>query len=110
MADIVVTTGFEVEGHQIARYLGVVRGITVRRTNWAQTFFSWLRGVFGGRIKAWVQMCDISRQEAFNEMVAHAESLGANAIIGMRYDSGEVAGLAEVLAYGTAVVIEPRPK
>ena len=110
MADIVVTTGFEVEGHQIAKYLGVVRGITVRRTNWAQTFFSWLRGVFGGRIKAWVQMCDISRQEAFNEMVAHAESLGANAIIGMRYDSGEVAGLAEVLAYGTAVVIEPRPK
>ncbi len=106
MMEIPVTTGFEVEGYQITKYLGVVRGITVRRTNWAQTFFSWLRGIFGGRIKAWVQMCDVSRQEAFNEMVAHAGSLGANAIIGMRYDSGEVAGLAEVLAYGTAVIIQ----
>ncbi len=108
MADIVVTTGLEVEGYRITKYLGVVRGLTVRTTNLAQTFLSWLRGLFGGRIKAWVQLCDTSRQEAFDQMVSHAQSLGANAVIGMRYDSEEVAGLAEVLAYGTAVVIEPK--
>jgi uncharacterized protein YbjQ (UPF0145 family) len=108
MADILVTTGLEVEGYRITKHLGVVRGLTVRTTNLGQTFLSWLRGLFGGRIKAWVQLCETSRQEAFDLMVAHALSLGANAVIGMRYDSEEVAGLAEVLAYGTAVVVEPK--
>jgi uncharacterized protein YbjQ (UPF0145 family) len=108
MADILVTTGLEVEGYRITKHLGVVRGLTVRTTNLGQTLLSWLRGLFGGRIKAWVQLCETSRQEAFDLMVAHALSLGANAVIGMRYDSEEVAGLAEVLAYGTAVVVEPR--
>ncbi len=105
-----VTTGFEVEGHQITQYLGVVRGITVRTTNWVQTVLSVLRGAFGGRIKAWVALCDRSRQEAFDEMVAHAETLGANAVIGMRYDSEQVSGMAEVLAYGTAVIVQPVAK
>ncbi len=106
--DVMVTTGFEVEGYRIVRYLGVVRGLTVRSTNIFQVIFSAFRSIFGGRIKAMIGLCDRSRQDAFDQMIEHARAVGANGIIGMRYDSEGIAGAyAEILAYGTAVVIEP---
>ena len=106
--DIIVTTGFEVEGYRIVRYLGVVRGLTVRSTNIFQLIFSGIRSIFGGRIKAMIRLCDRSRQDAFNEMMEHARALGANGVIGMKYDSeGVSGGWAEILAYGTAVLLEP---
>ncbi len=109
--DVIVTTGFEVEGHRIVQYLGVVRGLTVRSTNILQLIFSGLRSIFGGRLKAMIRLCDNSRQDAFDQMVDHARALGANGIIGMRYDSeGVSGGWAEILAYGTAVTIEPRER
>lgn len=108
MSDIIVTTGFAVEGYRIVRHLGVVRGLTVRSTNIFQVIFSALRSIFGGRIKAMIRLCDNSRQEAFDQMVQHAREVGANAIIAMKYDSeGVSGGWAEILAYGTAVVVEP---
>ena len=106
--DIIVTTGFEVDGYRIVRYLGVVRGLTVRSTNILQLIFSGFRSIFGGRIKAMIRLCDASRQDAFDQMTEHARALGANAVVGMSYDSeGVSGGWAEIMAYGTAVMIEP---
>ena len=102
--NISVTTANNLEGYEIAEYLGVVRGIVVR----AQTITQGIRGafssIFGGNIKAYEEVCEMARSEAFARMVQHAEDKGADAILAMRYDATEFApGITEVLAYGTAV-------
>ena len=106
-----VTTTFEVEGHRVNSYLGIVRGIVVRAPTISQGIVGGLKGIIGGRIGAYTNMCEQARQDAFAAMVQHAEELGANAIVGVRYDASEVASkmsATEVLCYGTAVVVEPK--
>jgi uncharacterized protein YbjQ (UPF0145 family) len=104
---MIVTTGNEVSGRVIRKYLGVVRGIVVRSPSIAQGFFGGLKQIVGGNIEAYAQVCETARQEAFERMVEHAEDIEANAVIGMRYDATEFSpGVTEVLAYGTAVRIE----
>ena len=106
-----VTTTFTIDGHRITRYLGVVRGITVRAPTIAQGIFGGLKSIVGGRIGAYAEMCEQARQQAFELIVDHARALGANAIVGLRYDASEVAqGASEVLCYGTAVVVEPESR
>ena len=103
-----VTTTFTVEGSSIIEYKGIVRGIIVRAPTIAQGIVGGLKNIIGGKIGAYTQMCEQARQTAYDEMVEHARRLGANAIVGVRYDAAEVvsAGSAtEVLCYGTAVVI-----
>jgi uncharacterized protein YbjQ (UPF0145 family) len=102
--NISVTTGNTLEGYEISEYLGVVRGIVVR----AQTIGQGIRGAFssilGGNIRAYEEVCEQARSEAFARMVEHAQDRGADAIIAMRYDATEFSqGVTEVLAYGTAV-------
>ena len=101
---IFVTTGNQFEGYEISEYLGIVRGIVVR----AQTIGQGIRGafssIFGGNIKAYEEVCEQARSEAYQRMVEHARDRGADAVIAMRYDATEFAsGVTEVLAYGTAV-------
>ena len=101
---MIVTTTNDVAGHSIAGYLGIVRGIVVRSPSISQGFTGGLQSIFGGNIDAFTQVCEEARREAFDRMVAHAQQIGADAIIGMRYDATEFAQHAsEVLAYGTAV-------
>jgi len=101
---MIVTTGIEVEGKPIAEYLGVVRGIVVRATGIGRGFIGGLKSIVGGNIEEWSVVCEEARREAFNRMVMHANEIGADAIIGMRYDATEFSqGATEVLAYGTAV-------
>ena len=103
-----VTTTFNLEGFQVIRHLGVVRGITVRSRSIVGSFGASVQQVFGGNISIYTELCEQARQEAFELMIKHAQAMGANAIIGMRYDANEISdGVAEVLAYGTAVVIQP---
>jgi uncharacterized protein YbjQ (UPF0145 family) len=107
---IPVTTTFTIEGYRIAMYLGVVRGIIVRAPTIAQGIMGGLKSIIGGRIGAYTEMCEQTRQQAYELLVDHAVALGANAIVGLRYDASEIASRAnatEVLCYGTAVVIEP---
>jgi uncharacterized protein YbjQ (UPF0145 family) len=104
---IIVTTGNEIAGHRIAEYLGVVRGIVVRSPNIGQSFVGAFKQLVGGNISQYVQVCEAARHDAYVQMVQHAESLGAHAIVAMRYDATEfVQGATEVLAYGTAVRLE----
>src|ERR1700719_752910 len=101
---MIVTTGNEVSGRVIRQYLGVVRGIVVRSPSIAQGLFGGLKQIVGGNIESYAQVCEAAREEAFERMVEHAQELGANSIIGMRYDATEFSqGVTEVLAYGTAV-------
>ncbi|UCH85846.1 MAG: YbjQ family protein [Candidatus Latescibacterota bacterium] len=101
------STSFEIEGHRIAKQLGVVRGITVRSRSIFGTLGASLQTIIGGNITLFTQLCERTRAEAFDMMVAHAERIGANAVIGVRYDATEVMdGVTEVLCYGTAVVVE----
>jgi len=103
-----VTTAFELPGHAIVRNLGVVRGITVRSRSIVGNFFGGLQSLFGGNITIYTRLCEQAREETYREMCEHAAAHGANAIIGMRYDATELmAGLTEVLCYGTAVVVTP---
>ena len=103
-----ITTAFELPGYRVVQSLGVVRGITVRSRSIFGTVGASLQTVVGGNISMWSEMCETARQEAFEIMAQHAAALGANAVIGMRYDANDVSSMAtEVLAYGTAVVIEP---
>ncbi len=103
-----VTTGLEFEGHRIVSYRGVVRGITVRSRNLIVNLGASIQTIFGGNITLYTELCERARQEAFDLMLEHAAQAGANAIVSMRYDANDVAsGVTEVLAYGTAVVIEP---
>ena len=94
-------------GCRVARNLGVVRGVTVRSAHLGSQIAAGFRSLGGGRIDEYVEMCEQARAEAFAIMVAHAEQMGANAIIGVRYDATELAqNMTEVLAYGSAVVVE----
>jgi uncharacterized protein YbjQ (UPF0145 family) len=107
---ISVTTGNSLEGHEIEEYLGIIRGIVVR----AQTITQGLRGsfasIFGGNIRAFEEVCEQARADAYARMVDHARERGADAIIAMRYDATEFsAGVTEVLAYGTAVRLKRKP-
>lgn len=102
-----VTTAFDFEGCRIVRNLGIVRGIIVRSRNIFENIGAAFQTIAGGNITLYTELCEKTRLDAFNLMVQHAEEVGANAIIGMRYDANEVMqGVTEVLAYGTAVVIE----
>jgi uncharacterized protein YbjQ (UPF0145 family) len=103
-----VTTAFELPGFRIRQSLGVVRGIVVRSRNLFVNIGAIFNSMVGGNITAWTNLCETTRRDAFDIMIQHATELGANAIIGARYDATEVAqGASEVLAYGTAVVVEP---
>jgi uncharacterized protein YbjQ (UPF0145 family) len=104
-----VTTGTELPGYRITRNLGVVRGVVVRSRSIVGTLGAGIQSLFGGNITLWTQMCEHARQEAFELMARHAEQMGGNAVIAVRYDANDVsAGVTEVLAYGTAVVVEPQ--
>lgn len=106
-----VTTTFGFDGYKIKQHLGVVRGIIVRSRSIFGSFGAGLQQIVGGNISLYTEMCETARKEAYDLMVQHAQEMGANAIIGMRYDATEIGeGVAEVLAYGTAVVIEPESK
>jgi len=105
-----VTTTFTIDGYRITRYCGLVRGIIVRAPTIAQGIMGGLKNIIGGHIGAYTEMCEQARQQAFDLLVEHARQVGANAIIGMRYDASDVGGkgaATEVLCYGTAVVVEP---
>ena len=105
MQPSMITGAFELPGHAVTRNLGIVRGITVRSRSIVGNFFGGLQSLFGGNITIYTNLCEQARSEAFELMCAHAEELGANAIIAMRYDATEVMpGITEVLCYGTAVV------
>ena len=101
---MIVTTGNEIPSRPIIQFLGVVRGVIVRSPSIKQGIMGGFKSIFGGNIESYAQVCDAARQDALNRMVQHAEELGADAIIGMRYDATEFAqATTEVLAYGTAV-------
>lgn len=103
-----VTTAFEFPGYRVTQTLGVVRGITVRSRSIVGNFGAALQTLVGGNITIYTALCERARQEAFDIMLKHAAEVGANAVVGMRYDANEVAqGVTEVLAYGTAVVVQP---
>ena len=103
-----VTTALGFDGYRITHNRGVVRGITVRSRNVVVNIGAWIQTLFGGNITLYTELCERARQEAFDLMLDHAGAIGANAIVSMRYDANDVAtGVTEVLAYGTAVVIEP---
>ena len=102
-----VTTGLSFEGCRITKHLGVVRGITVRSRSIVGNIGATLQTIVGGNITIYTELCERARQEAFDIMRQHGAEVGANAIVSMRYDANEVAqGVTEVLAYGTAVVVE----
>lgn len=108
VAPQMVTTAFEIPGYRIRQSLGVVRGIVVRSRNLLVNIGAAFHSMVGGNITAWTNLCESTRKDAFDIMIQHATELGANAIIGARYDATEVSsGATEVLAYGTAVVVEP---
>jgi uncharacterized protein YbjQ (UPF0145 family) len=106
---MLTSTTFEIIGARTIKSLGVVRGITVRTRSLPLTIVGGLRTLFGGRAGIFTTLCEATREEAFNLMTAHAKQLGANAVIGVRYDTGPMVGAAEVLCYGTAVVVEKIP-
>lgn len=102
------TTTFDFQGFRIVRYLGIVRGVTVRSRSALGQIGASVQQIFGGNITLYTELCETARQEAFDLMMTHASQVGANAIIGVRYDANDVTdGVTEVLTYGTAVVIEP---
>jgi uncharacterized protein YbjQ (UPF0145 family) len=101
------TTAFTLDGYRIVRNLGLVRGITVRSRSVLGNLAGGIQTIFGGNITIFTELCEHARLEAFQLLLQHAQELGANAIIGIRYDANEVMdGVTEVLAYGTAVVVE----
>jgi uncharacterized protein YbjQ (UPF0145 family) len=107
--EIVVTTGNEVEGYRIEKYLGIVRGIVVRSPSFGKSFIGAFKQLAGGNIKEYSDVCEMARHEAYKHMIEHARQLGAQAIVGMRYDATEfMQGATEVLAYGTAVTVARR--
>jgi uncharacterized protein YbjQ (UPF0145 family) len=102
------TTTFTLDGYKVTKTLGVVRGIIVRSRNVFGTIGGSLQTLFGGNITLFTSLCEKTREQAFEQMIAHAEGLGANAVIGVRYDATEVmGGVTEVLCYGTAVTVQP---
>ena len=105
-----VSTTFSIEGYRITQYKGVVRGIIVRSPTISQGIFGGLKSIVGGQIGAYSEMCEQARQQAYELCIQHAQQVGANALIGLHYESSSVGGersaATEVLCYGTAVVIE----
>ncbi len=103
---LIVTTN-DAPGYRVVKTLGLVRGITVRSRNAISDMVGGLQSMLGGRVETYVRLAETSRAEALQEMVDHARAMGANAVIGMRYEANEIMeGVTEVLAYGTAVVVE----
>lgn len=103
-----VTTTFELPNYRVVQNLGVVRGIVVRSRNVFATIGASLQTIVGGNITVWTNLCEQTRADAFEIMIQHATEIGANAVIGARYDTTEIGtGVTEVLAYGTAVIVEP---
>lgn len=102
-----VTTTFTLEGYKVVRHLGVVRGITVRSRSVIGTIGASVQTIFGGNISIFTELCETAREEAFDLMLQHADKIGANALLGVRYDANDVSeGVTEVLCYGTAVAVE----
>lgn len=107
MDHTLVTTSTTLEGYKVVKQLGLVRGITVRSRSALGNIAGGFQSLFGGRLSIYVELCENAREEAYQLMIQHAQVMGANAIINMRYDANEVMqGITEVLAYGTAVVVE----
>ncbi len=107
MTHPLTTTTFELPGYRVVKSFGVVRGIIVRSRSIVGNFGASLQSLFGGNISLYTSLCDRARADAFNLMLEHAGELGANAVIGVRYDATEIsAGITEVLCYGTAVSVE----
>jgi len=103
------TTAFTIDGYKITKTFGIVRGITVRSRSIFGTIGGSLQTIVGGNITLFTELCEKTRREAFDMMVLHAVEMGANGVIGVRYDANDVmAGVTEVLCYGTAVVLEPK--
>ena len=103
---LIVTTN-DAPGYRVVKTLGVVRGITVRSRNVVSDAIGGVQSMLGGRVGAYVKLAEAARQEAYDELLAHARDMGANGILAMRYDANEIMpGITEVLAYGTAVVVE----
>lgn len=102
-----VTTANSLDGYKIVKHLGLVRGVTVRSRSALGNIAGGFQSLFGGRLSIYVELCENTRQEAYELLLQHAQVMGANAIIAMRYDANEIMqGITEVLAYGTAVVVE----
>jgi uncharacterized protein YbjQ (UPF0145 family) len=107
-ASMIVSTTNDIAGHRVVRHLGVVRGIVVRSRSVIGNIGAGIQSIFGGNITIYTELAEKARSDAFDQMVEHAASAGANAIVGMRYDANEITdGITEVLAYGTAVIVEP---
>jgi len=101
------TTAFELAGYRIVKSFGVVRGIIVRSRSIIGNIGASIQSLFGGNISLYTSLCERARDDAFNQMLAHGGALGANAVVGVRYDATEIApGITEVLCYGTAVLVE----
>jgi uncharacterized protein YbjQ (UPF0145 family) len=101
------TTAFELTGYRIVKSFGIVRGIIVRSRSIIGNFGASIQAIFGGNISLYTELCERTRGDAFNQMLEHAGQMGANAVIGVRYDATEIApGITEVLCYGTAVFVE----
>lgn len=108
LAHELITTSNDLAGYRVTKYLGLVRGITVRSRSLAGTMGGMLQTLAGGNITMFTELCEESRQEAYDLMVKHANERGANAVLAVRYESTELMqSVTEVLAYGTAVVVEP---
>jgi len=107
---MIVVTMNDLPGHRVVRVIGMVRGITVRSRNLIANIGGGLQSLLGGNVTIYTDLAEQARREAYDELVRHATEVGANAIIAMRYDANEIMeGITEVLAYGTAVVVEPAP-
>jgi len=108
MVHTMTSTTFELDGYKVKRNLGLVRGITVRSRSVIGTLGASLQTLIGGNISLFTELCEKTREEAFDLMMQHAAQMGANGVIGIRYDATEVMqGVTEVLCYGTAVIVEP---
>jgi uncharacterized protein YbjQ (UPF0145 family) len=106
MNPMMTTTTFTLDGYRVTRNLGVIRGITVRSRSIVGNFGAAIQSLFGGNITLYTELCEHARQEAFEMLIRHAQAVGANAVIGVRYDATEIGqGITEVLCYGTAVVV-----
>ena len=111
MNHAMTTTAFTLDGYKIVKNFGVIRGIVVRSRSIVGTFGASLQTLVGGNISLFSELCEKTRTDAFNMLVSHAEELGANAIIGVRYDATEIMqGVTEVLCYGTAVYVQAIPQ
>lgn len=104
---ILITTSTHLEGYRIVKQLGLVRGITVRSRSLAGNIAGGIMTLFGGKSQIYTELCEVTREESLQLMISHGKQMGCNAIISMRYDANDVmSGLTEVLAYGTAVIVE----